>query len=97
MVGPPPPPAAFYALVQGRVQGVGFRYTCSHEARRLALSGWVRNRPDGSVEVWAEGPREKLAQFLHWLHQGPPGARVDQVQHTPHPPTGKFQDFGIDR
>jgi acylphosphatase len=96
MVGSPPP-ACFHALVSGRVQGVGFRYTCRHEARRLGLSGWVRNNPGGDVEVWAEGAREKLDPFLDWLRQGPPGARVDQVHYDMCRPTGAYRDFGIER
>jgi acylphosphatase len=76
-------PAAIHAHISGRVQGVGFRYSCRTEARRLGLSGWVRNEWNGDVEVWAEsaatGGAEKLAQFLQWLHRGPPGARVDSV------------------
>ncbi|MDR1278716.1 MAG: acylphosphatase, partial [Treponema sp.] len=90
MVGPLPA-ACFYALVSGRVQGVGFRYSCYHEARRLGLSGWVRNRADGAVEVWAEGSRENIDLLLSWLRQGPPGARVDQVQYDMHRPTGKYR------
>jgi acylphosphatase len=92
-----PSPACFYALVCGRVQGVGFRYSCYNEARRLGLSGWVRNREDGAVEVWAEGSREKLDLLLSWLRQGPPGARVDQVQYDIQHPTGKYRNFGIER
>ncbi|MDR1899291.1 MAG: acylphosphatase [Treponema sp.] len=92
----PVPPAAFHALVGGRVQGVGFRYTCCHEARRLGLSGWVRNRIDGDVEVWAEGSQEKLDSFLQWLHRGPPGARVDGVRCDRCRPTGKYRNFGIE-
>lgn len=93
----PQSPACFYALVRGRVQGVGFRYSCYHEARRLGLSGWVRNKADGTVEVWAEGSRKKLGLFLRWLRQGPPGARVDQLQHDMRSPTGKYRDFRIER
>jgi acylphosphatase len=92
----PPLPAAFYALVRGRVQGVGFRYSCYHEARRLGLAGWVRNKIDGDVEVWAEGTREKLEAFLQWLRLGPPGARVDQVRYDMCRPTGTYRNFGIE-
>jgi acylphosphatase len=91
------PPLAFYALISGRVQGVGFRYSCCHEARRLGLSGWVRNTINGDVEVWAEGSREKLDALLAWLRQGPPGARVDAVHYDTRRPTGKHRDFGITR
>jgi acylphosphatase len=89
--------AALHATVSGRVQGVGFRYSCCLEARRLGLSGWVRNTMNGDVETWAEGNREKLEAFLSWLRQGPPGARVDQLHYDMCRPTGKYRDFGIAR
>jgi acylphosphatase len=90
-------PAALHATVSGRVQGVGFRYTCCHEARRLGLSGWVRNVMDGDVEVWAEGSPEKLEALLLWLRRGPPGARVDRVHYDRPHPTGKYRAFEIER
>jgi acylphosphatase len=80
--------AAFHVQVSGRVQGVGFRYTCCSEARRLGLSGWVKNEFDGDVEVWAEGAAEKLDRFLQWLQRGPPGARVDHVRCEKRQPAG---------
>lgn len=86
---------AFSARIQGRVQGVGFRYSACGEARRLGLSGWVRNTNDGSVELYAEGPKERLASFLKWLHKGPPGSRVDSVDYTPCPPEGSYRGFYI--
>ncbi|MDR2796833.1 MAG: acylphosphatase [Treponema sp.] len=86
---------AFSALIRGRVQGVGFRYSAIHEARRLGLSGWVRNRSDGAVEVWSEGPPEKQTSFLKWLHRGPPSARVDSLRYEPRRPTGKYSNFSI--
>jgi acylphosphatase len=87
--------SAFSALVQGRVQGVGFRYSCLHEARRMGLSGWVRNTKEGDVEVWSEGPREKQIMFLQWLHRGPLSARVDLVQCSSQTPTGNYHQFSI--
>ncbi|MDR2742651.1 MAG: acylphosphatase [Treponema sp.] len=90
-----PAPAAFFARIRGRVQGVGFRYTCFHEAQLRGLSGWVRNTPEGNVEVWAEGPKEKLETFLQWLHRGPPGARVDTVDYSLQVPTGTYKNFRI--
>ncbi|MDR1420687.1 MAG: acylphosphatase [Treponema sp.] len=86
--------AAFTALVEGRVQGVGFRYSCRHEARRLGLNGWVRNT-GGGVEVQAEGPRKKLDLFLEWLRVGPPGARVDSVHCKTAVPAG-YRNFVIE-
>jgi acylphosphatase len=90
------PVAAFSALVEGRVQGVAFRYSCRAEARRLGLSGWVRNTPEGDVEVWAEGNREQLESLLAWLHRGPPGARVDRVNHKQIAALGVYRNFSIE-
>jgi acylphosphatase len=90
------PRAAFSALVEGRVQGVAFRYFCCAEARRLGLLGWVRNTPEGDVEVWAEGNREKLERLLVWLRRGPPGARVDRVNHQQIAASGIYRNFSIE-
>jgi acylphosphatase len=66
-------------VVRGRVQGVGFRASTASEARHLGVSGWVRNLPDGNVEVLAEGSAEAVDALLAWLAHGPPGARVTGV------------------
>ena len=66
-------------LVQGRVQGVGFRWFVHREASELRLSGWVRNTEDGDVEVVASGTAEDLADLRASLRQGPRGARVDRL------------------
>lgn len=66
-------------IITGRVQGVGFRYATRQEAERLGLHGWVRNRADGRVEGMVQGAEESLKRFEQWLHQGPDGARVDDV------------------
>lgn len=68
------------AIVKGRVQGVAFRAYTQEHANRLGLGGWVRNRPDGTVEVEAEGDEERLRALIEWLWKGPPAARVDGVQ-----------------
>jgi acylphosphatase len=86
---------AVYAHVSGRVQGGGFRYSCRNEARRLGLSGWVRNEYSGDVEVWAEGSAEKLEKFVQWLRRGPPGARVDSLDCEKRPAAG-YRGFGIE-
>ena len=86
---------AFHAKISGRVQGVGFRYYCRAEARRLNLSGWVRNLLDGSVEVMAEGSSKGLEDLLQWLKKGPPGARVDFVHSGTLDFSGKFRGFEI--
>ena len=76
------------------MQGVGFRYFVVREARSLALEGWVRNRPDGTVEVEAEGERASLETLLERLGQGPPGARVTEVE--PGWSTGEASHRGFD-
>ena len=67
------------AIVTGRVQGVGFRAETVWTARSLGLRGFARNLPDGSVEVVAAGPEEKLQALISFLHRGPSTARVDHV------------------
>ena len=66
--------------VHGIVQGVSFRWSTEREARRLGLTGWVRNRPDGSVEAVAEGPEDALRALVAWCRRGPPGAEVEAVE-----------------
>jgi acylphosphatase len=66
--------------VSGRVQGVYYRAATADQARRLALRGWVKNLPDGRVEVVAAGPADALTELTGWLWEGPPAARVDGVQ-----------------
>jgi acylphosphatase len=67
------------AQVRGRVQGVGYRASTVYEARRLGLTGWARNLPDGTVEVVARGDTAAVDALLAWLQQGPRGARVTGV------------------
>jgi acylphosphatase len=69
-----------HAIVQGGVQGVNFRSATQAQGKRLGLAGWVRNRPDGTVEVLAQGPRPALEQLLQFLRQGPRTASVTGVQ-----------------
>ena len=75
-------------IIHGRVQGVGFRGTCSRRALDLGLKGWVRNCRDGSVEVQVEGLPHAIAELRAWCEQGPPGARVKQVLPIQLPVTG---------
>jgi len=76
-------------IVTGRVQGVFFRAACAREARARGLGGWVRNLPDGSVEVVAEGPDQDVAALTAWCREGPPVARVDGVESVEELPTGE--------
>lgn len=87
--------AAFHAVVEGEVQGVGFRYSAAREARSLDLSGWVRNAENGSVEVWAEGDPAALEEFFAWLRRGPETAWVSSVKRTDEKPRGLYSTFSI--
>lgn len=82
-------------MVRGRVQGVGFRYFAREYAQIEGLHGWVTNRPDGAVEVLAEGDREALGRFEGRLRKGPPAARVDDVLVIDDVPTGESRGFDI--
>ncbi len=81
--------------VRGRVQGVFFRAVTQETARGLNLTGWVRNRPDGSVEAVFEGEDDHVDKMLAWCHQGPPTARVEEVLVLEEPYAGLFQTFDI--
>ena len=83
------------AIVSGRVQGVSYRASTASEARRLGLTGWVRNRHDGAVELEAEGPPAQVEKLLAWCHQGPPAARVSSVAVDELAPTGAESAFAI--
>lgn len=83
------------ARIFGRVQGVFFRGTTREEAQKLDLSGWVRNEPDGSVSVVAEGPEEALHELAHFLDQGPPAARVTRVDKDWGAASGEFRGFRV--
>ena len=74
---------AIHAIVSGRVQGVGFRAWTVAQARRLGVSGRVRNCASGEVEILAEGRPETLRDFLAIVEKGPPGARVERVSVNP--------------
>jgi len=68
-------------VIVGLVHGVMFRASLCNYARSLGVSGWVRNRVDGSVEAWVEGEEEEVKKVIEWTRRGPPMARVDAV-HT---------------
>ena len=82
-------------VVKGRVQGVFFRATAQREARQNGLTGWVKNRRDGAVEMVVEGEEDAVKDFLAWAQQGPSTARVDDVETKWRSYTGEFSDFRI--
>ena len=84
------------AEVSGHVQSVGFRYFVRQAARRLGLVGWVRNDPEGTVSIAAEGSRARLEQFLEALREGPPSAEVEEVEARWEPATGRFKTFSVE-
>ena len=66
--------------IEGRVQGVGFRFVARNEARKRKIKGFIRNECDGSVYIEAEGSSEQLNDFISWCHNGPPAAMVTNVE-----------------
>ncbi|MHC4472733.1 MAG: acylphosphatase [Planctomycetota bacterium] len=83
--------------VSGLVQGVFYRASAQESARSLGLDGWVRNLPDGRVEIVAEGPREKLEALAEWCREGPPFARVQDVDVSWEPHRDEFTGFSVTR
>jgi acylphosphatase len=86
---------ALQAVVDGMVQGVGFRYATIRQARALGLTGFVRNLDDGRVEVVAEGEEAGLERFEAWLRHGPSGAHVRAVESRYGPYRGIYRDFSV--
>lgn len=84
-----------HAIVRGRVQGVGFRYFVRKAAGELGVRGWVRNCPDGTVEVEAEGSEGQLDEFEVRLNQGPALARVSSVDATRSREERNYTDFEV--
>lgn len=87
--------ARLHAIVEGRVQGVGFRYYVLDNAASLGIGGWVRNRYDQSVEVLAEGARQDLERLLATLWKGPRSSFVTRVKSVWQEPMGEFSGFSV--
>ena len=83
------------AVVRGRVQGVFFRGSVQSRADHLNLTGYVRNRTDGAVEVWAEGEKYQLEKLAEYLYLGPMTARVDDVDTVWGDATGNYAEFSV--
>lgn len=84
-----------HLIIRGRVQGVFFRAAAQREARRLGLTGWVKNRTDGSIELIAEGEEDSIKQLASWASHGPSAARVDYLDQRWRAYTGEFYEFSI--
>ena len=84
-----------HIIIEGRVQGVFFRAHTQDEARKRGVTGWVKNRVDGSVEAVFEGEKGDVQALITWCHTGPPHARVTQVHFTWERYTGEFPDFSV--
>jgi acylphosphatase len=82
-------------VVEGRVQGVGYRNYVQRKAAQLGLAGYVMNLKDGRVRVRVEGHRDVIEHLARELHKGPPLARVEHLELTWRPATGRFTTFGI--
>ncbi len=81
--------------ISGRVQGVGYRYSCARMAAMLQLSGTCRNNPDGTVTAVFEGEEQNLLLALEWCRQGPAFARVDHIESCWHEASGELRGFSI--
>ena len=82
-------------VVHGLVQGVFFRETTRRKAAALGVSGWVRNRPEGSVEAVFEGEPRHVDELVAWCGHGPIGAEVDEVETVEEPPRGDLHRFEV--
>jgi acylphosphatase len=87
--------ARLHVIVHGRVQGIFFRSNTQKQASKLGLKGWVRNNPDRTVEVVAEGNKDDLKKLLAWCSKGPLMAGVENVEAKWEKPTGEFEHFSI--
>jgi acylphosphatase len=86
---------ALHVMIEGRVQGVGFRWFVREVGSSLGLVGYVKNLPDGRVEAVAEGDEPTLQQFLVRMHEGPSHAHVKKVNESWTEPSGRYQAFQI--
>ena len=85
--------SALHLRIVGRVQGVGFRETTRQQALRIGITGWVRNRSDGTVEAVIAGDEATVSSMLDWCRTGPPSARVEHLQQSV--TSGNFNGFVI--
>src|SRR5438270_6989811 len=91
---PPKPAKASMVYYAGKVQGVGFRATAVEISKDYPVTGWVKNLPDGRVQLLAEGPAEAVDNFLKAIHARW-DANIEKEEIEPQTPTGKFQSFDV--
>jgi len=84
-----------HAVISGRVQGVFFRMETLRAAQRYGVSGWVRNKAEGTVEALFEGDKESVDSILKWCNKGTPPAKVERVNVNWEDYTGEFEEFRI--
>jgi len=84
-----------HLVIHGRVQGVFYRQSTRKQATALGVTGWVRNRREGTVEVIAQGPADAIEALVHWCHDGPDMARVDTIERTDEAPTVLLEGFDV--
>ncbi len=82
-------------IVSGRVQGVGFRWAAQKAARQLGVQGYVRNLPNGDVEIVAEGDNTAVDRMITWARKGPAWSRVDNLQLDDLPGPAEYAEFGV--
>ena len=84
-----------HLIITGRVQGVFFRSKTKKQAKKLNLTGFVRNNPNGTVEIVAEGSKDNIDKLISWCKKGPLLSKVTDIKIKREKPTGKFTDFSI--
>jgi len=84
-----------HLVIEGRVQGVWFRESTRREAVALKLTGWVKNRSDGTVEALIEGPEHEVNRLVSWCRKGPPAARVSGIRKRQETWQGEFDSFDV--
>jgi len=87
--------AAAHLIARGRVQGVGFRFFAHRVARGRGITGWVKNLPDGSVEIHAEGEKQAMEEFISRIKEGPRFGSVSDIEQVWIEPTGRYTDLDI--
>jgi acylphosphatase len=84
-----------HMFISGRVQGVFYRSSSRRKALELGLTGWVRNLPDGRVEIVVEGEEDQVEKLIDWCRKGPPSADVKGLEIKQEPPTHEFKRFSV--